>query len=133
MNKTETPSRRFVSKRFLICCLLIYLLLLVGITIGLLQAKSLALSNYGTDQAKHDWQQWREETQRQSTGEGPVQRRPASAEEPPVVLLLGDYFWTSWLAIISMLSVIFATLVFLAAGAFGKSAVDRAPEANDDA
>lgn len=132
MTKTETPTRRFVSKRFLICCLVIYLLLVIGITIGMFHAKSLALANYRTDEAKHDWQKWREETQRQSTGEGPVQRRPANAEEPPIVLLLGDYFWTSWLAIVSMLSVIFATLVFLAAGAFGKSAIDSVPTASGD-
>jgi len=133
VKKTETPPRRFVSTRFLICCLLPYLSLVAGITIGMIYAKSIAIANYGTDHAKQDWQKWREETQRQSIGAGPVQRRPANAEEPPIVLLLGDYFWTSWLAIVSMLSVIFATLAFLAAGAFGKSAADSVPLANHDA
>ena len=39
-----------------------------------------------------EWQVWREETIRQSKEGGPVMRRPAKAEEPPMMILLRDSF-----------------------------------------
>ncbi|MBA4018178.1 MAG: hypothetical protein C0483_13480 [Pirellula sp.] len=59
---------------------------------GMSEARSRTLASLDNAQSNAEWQSWREETIRQSKEVGPVKRRPAKAQEPPMLILLRDHF-----------------------------------------
>ncbi len=59
---------------------------------GMSEYRGRMLATFDNPKWAAEWQVWREETIRQSKEGGPVMRRPAKAEEPPMMILLRDYF-----------------------------------------
>jgi len=55
-------------------------------------ARRRTIADLGNAVAGAEWDAWREETIRQSGGTGPVFRRPAKATEPPMLILMRDYY-----------------------------------------
>ena len=116
MNAAEQPATPY--NKSLILWLVVYGCCVLGITLALWQIRRTTIEQYTTPEAIEDWQDWREEVAKQTTGKGPVQRRSIESSEAPIVRLMRDYFWTSWLAMLLMFSMVFATFAFLLSGAF---------------
>lgn len=93
--------------------LIAYLAMLSLVTWGMFRGRSAAIAAYQGEEAKQDWEQWRQEAKSQAEGEGPVTRRVPKSHEPPALVLMRDYFWQclggAWL-ISSALSVSMAIL-----------------------
>ena len=72
--------------------LLLYVVIMSSGIGGLVYARNWARTTLDSEPARQQWEAWREETQRQHEGAGPVTRRPAKSPEPPALVLLRDHF-----------------------------------------
>ena len=96
--------------------LALYLILIAGMSGGLLLARSQVLGRLDDDVSQEAWEQWRQAAERQSAERGPVTRRPPAATEPPTVLLLRDHFGACLTLTLLISTVLFATLAFMIRG-----------------
>jgi hypothetical protein len=109
--------------------LLVYIALMAAVAGGLVYARNRVIAAYGTDQARAEWDTWREDAKSQAEGKGPVTRRVPKSAEPPALVLMRDYFAVCMVIAVGLSSVLFATFVFFVRGVLGASAtfVDRSP------
>ena len=84
---------------------------------GLRYARGWSLRQLTTPQAREDWDQWRDEAQRQHEGQGPVTRHPVRSVAPPMLVLLNDYFGVCVTAMITIGSVLFFSFAWMLQGA----------------
>jgi hypothetical protein len=94
----------------------LYLMLLVLVSWAMLRARGDLIRTYQTDEQQAAWDQWREEVQRQTQGEGPVLRRPPGSDEPPGLVLMRDHFPSMMGGALLMSSVLFFAFAFLVQG-----------------
>ena len=78
----------------------------------MLNARGCAERQYGSVQARDDWQQWREVTKRQSGLTGPVQRRERKTTQPPALVLMREHFVACLVFALVMSSAVFFTFMF---------------------
>ena len=69
-----------------------FVVLLAVLNVGLFYARGRVIDTLGTPAAIADWQKWKAETKRVAESDGPVKRREAKANEPPVLLMFRDHF-----------------------------------------
>jgi hypothetical protein len=69
-----------------------YLLLAGAVVYGMVLVRSYVISSESTPEAQADWNQWRAEAAQQDGTHGPVQRSMPKSPEPPLLVLLRDYF-----------------------------------------
>lgn len=100
-----------------------YGLLLAAVVMSLQRTRDWARREYSTDSAQEDWAQWRAEAERQAQGAGPVKRRVPKSQQPPILVLMSDYYRTCLVAGVIFSSAIFFTLMFMLRGTLGKPAV----------
>jgi len=88
--------------------LVCYFAMINGIVVSLVRVRERVLTEMSTPEARQKWQDWREEARRQTTGEGPVQRRMPSSPEPPALVLMRDRF-----AMVVTAGIVFSTVFFV--------------------
>ncbi len=71
---------------------ILYVAMLCGVTWGLLYARDVAAPHLDNAAGQKAWDDWRHDAAEQATGKGPVSRRVPKSAEPPLVLLMRDYF-----------------------------------------
>ena len=96
--------------------LMVYVVLIASLVGGLFLARSRVLGRLDADLSQEAWEQWRQEAERQSAGQGPVTRRAPTATEAPTVLLLRDHFGACLTMTLLISTVLFATLAFMIRG-----------------
>ncbi|HJN67286.1 MAG TPA: hypothetical protein QF761_13840, partial [Pirellulales bacterium] len=69
-----------------------YLMTMAAILYGMISLRNMQLDQNNSATTQADWQQWRNEAARQSTGKGPVQRRVPKTLDPPIMVLFSDHF-----------------------------------------
>ena len=106
-----------MTGRFSIIVFAIYGLLVTLAVVGMREARQTALQDFSTPAAGADWQRWRDAAREQSEGAGPVTRRVPASDEPPVLVLLRDYYGMCLAAVLGFGSLSYAVLVFLFRGA----------------
>ena len=94
-----------------------YVLMLIGIWLGLSRYRASAIETYGTSQASEDWQAWKSAAE-QLAEEGPVKRRPPKATEPPALMLMRDHFPACLGISLLLSSCLFAWFMVSVRGAF---------------
>jgi hypothetical protein len=73
--------------------LIAYAVVIAATTLGMNFARNRTLASFDNTAAKAEWDEWREETKRQAENpSGPVKRREAKAQEPPMLILMRDHF-----------------------------------------
>ncbi|MEX2186601.1 MAG: hypothetical protein WD875_07400 [Pirellulales bacterium] len=95
-----------------ILALVLYVAMLAGVTAGMFYARDVAAPQLATQQGQADWNTWR----REATGKGPVARREPKSIEPPLVVLMRDYFAVCLTGAILFSSLLFAVLAFVVRG-----------------
>jgi hypothetical protein len=106
-----------------------YLMTMAAILYGMISLRNMQLDQNNSATTQADWQQWRNEAARQSTGKGPVQRRVPKTLDPPIMVLFSDHF--SVIVIFSLLfgSAFYFMLYFFVHGTLTrKSNIWRHPE-----
>lgn len=104
-----------------------YAIFITLIIAGLLYGRRQALSVYGTAEAQAEWDAWREDASKMTTGPGPVKRRPPKSPEPPALKLMRDYFGICLALAVILSTVLFSTFMFFLHGALEQSKPDSGP------
>ena len=115
--------------KFSLAWLLAYVTAL-GLVLGSMtyfRAQTLAV--YGDTAAQGEWDKWREDAKKRSTGDGPVKQRVPKSVEPPALVLMRDYFLVCLALAVLLSSVLFATFMFFLRGVLNSSSefIDRSP------
>ena len=120
---SEMPPNRW--KQALIW-LPLYVVVLGAVIGGLFYGRAVALRTYGSAEAQREWDDWREDAIKMSSGEGPVTRRTPKSAQPPALILMRDYFAVCMAIGVVLSTVLFGTVVLFINGVMSTPAfVDR--------
>jgi len=103
-------------RRSLVIWLAAYLATMCAILWGLRQARETVIAKTGNPQAVAAWHDWAQETRRAPEPGQPVERRPVKSDEPPLLILMRDYFIPIQAVSLAVGSFLFAFLGFLVSG-----------------
>jgi hypothetical protein len=93
-----------------------YAALLGAVTWGMWYARDVVAPQLNTEKGQHDWDEWRHEAADQAAGKGPVARREPKSPEPPLVVLMRDYFAVCLGGALVFSSLLFVVLTFVIYG-----------------
>jgi hypothetical protein len=95
---------------------------LAGLVIGgMFWIRQIVLTQFSTPQSIADWQAWREDVRQQQANPGPVERRIPKSEEPPVLVLMRDYFLVSLLGAAFFTSILYWIVAWFLTGALKRT------------
>ena len=100
--------------------LVAYVVMLCAVVLGMFAARRVTLREMDTPEARAEWNAWREAAPNRADS-GPVERRPPSSAEPPALMLLRDHFGVMMAGAVLFSSLVFATIMVAARGAFSPS------------
>lgn len=110
-------AARYCSKRNTLW-LAAWLACMAAVSYGLARARHWALAEVGTIEVRAEWQRWRSEEQaRAEDTTGSVQRRAPKSDEPPLLILLRDYFPATVVSVLLIATVMFGFLAIVVPGA----------------
>jgi len=99
-----------------IVAVLAYVALFAGVTAGMFYARDEVAPALDTLQGHENWDAWRHEAADQAAGKGPVTRREPKSVEPPLVVLMRDYFAVCLAGALFFTSLLFAVMLFVLHG-----------------
>lgn len=94
----------------------VYAVLMLGITAALWYARTAALASFSAAQSQGDWEEWREAVREGETNAGTVQRKVPKSAEPPTLVLLRDHFGGCLATLLVFSSLLYAALAFMIRG-----------------
>jgi hypothetical protein len=103
-------------RRFFAVWLATYLATMCAILWGLRQARQSVVAEAGSPAALAAWQDWAAETRKAPKPDQPVERRPVKSDEPPLLILMRDFFLPIEAVSLAVGSFLFAFIGFLAWG-----------------
>ncbi len=93
-----------------------YLVLFTAIIGGMFAYRARVLSDMNTPAAEAEWNRWRAEAANENGTTGPVQRTVPKSNEPPLLILMRDYFMASLVGLLLPLSALYWFIAWLARG-----------------
>ena len=118
------PSRR---RSAIIAYVVVYMLTMALIVTALLLARRNLLEQYGPEQIE-EWQRWKADTAHRAIA-SPVERRPVRSDEPPLLVLVRDYFAPIVVTCLAISTVLYWFLALALRGAWRGSAITPLYEA----
>jgi hypothetical protein len=100
---------RLVGSSAIGCCLG-WLAVAAAVSWGMVVVRARVLASIDNEAGRDAWRVWKEESQRQSQGTGPVQRRAVESDEAPSVVLLRDHFAAALVSCLLVASAIWGFL-----------------------
>jgi Na+/H+-dicarboxylate symporter len=104
-----------------------YLITMAAILCGMIALRNKQLDGNHSASTQADWQQWRHEVERQSTGKGPVQRSIPKSLDPPIMILFSENF-----AVILIFSLLFGSAFYFIFYFFVRATLSRQAEIDRD-
>src|SRR5262245_12836088 len=87
---------------------------LVGLVVwGMTAWRQAVVTNLSTPQAQAAWNEWRAEAAQEDGTRGPVQRVAPKSPEPPMLVLLRDYFAACVVGLLAPLSALYAFIAWI--------------------
>jgi hypothetical protein len=117
-HQANTSTAAASPFQFSLAWLLAYLAILAIVIGGVFYGRAQALAIYGSQEAQTEWDAWREDAKKMTTGPGPVKRRAPKSIQPPALVLMRDYFNICLAGAVLLTSVLFGTFMVLIRGAF---------------
>ncbi len=105
-----------ISKTLLTALLAGYLLFAALLVAGMYLVRQTMIPELSTPQSQADWTAWRAEAAQQDGTHGPVHRTVPKSTEPPLLILMRDYFPACVLGLLVPLSALYAVIAWLACG-----------------
>ena len=102
-----------------------YLLFLGAIVGGMMFARATMVPELSTSQSQADWQAWRSEAAQQDGRHGPVQRAVPKSSEPPLLVLLRDYFAACVVGLLVPASALYAVIAWMICGVIRQAKGNR--------
>src|SRR5262245_8605742 len=94
----------------------VYLLLMAALVGGLFAVRSNVLSEMSSPAAEAQWQRWKAEAAKEDGTHGPVQRSVPKSNEPPLLLLMRDYFAACIAGLLLPITALYWFIAWLARG-----------------
>ena len=107
--------------------ILLYVGMITTIVLVLLRVQDQVQDGTLDPNAQQHWDQWVETAREQAAGEGPVQRRVPQSKNPPLSVLMDQYFVVCLLTSCILATALFLTLVFMIQGSYNASRRARVP------
>ena len=107
--------------------ILLYVGMITTIVLVLLRVQDQAQNGTLDPNAQQHWDQWVETAREQADGDGPVQRRVPQSKNPPLSVLMDQYFVVCLLTSCVLATALFLTLVFMIQGSYNASRRARGP------
>ena len=108
------PAR---TSKVLVLALITGYLALVGVVVwGMNAWRRTVVTNLSTLQAQSSWNEWRTEAAQEDGTHGPVQRVAPKSPEPPMLVLLRDYFPACVFGLLAPLSALYAFIAWISCG-----------------
>jgi hypothetical protein len=108
------PARK--SKTLIAISIAGYLLLVVAVIVAMLAWRRDVLSDMSTPQAQTEWNDWRAKAAEQDGKHSPVQLTVSKSPQPPVLVLMRDYFPACVIGLLLPLSALYAFIAWMACG-----------------
>ena len=93
-----------------------YILLFAVYVWGMFLTRQNVISQLSTEQSQADWNTWRAEAAQQDGTHGPVQRVAPKSPEPPLLILMRDYFPTCIVCLGIPLTALYGVITWMAYG-----------------
>jgi len=107
--------------------ILLYVGMITTIVLVLLRVQNQVQDGTMDPNAQQHWDQWVETAREQADGDGPVQRRVPQSKNPPLSVLMDQYFVVCLLTSCVLATALFLTLVFMIQGSYNASRRARGP------
>ena len=104
-----------------------YLMTMAAILCGMISLRNKQLDGNHSASTQADWQEWRHEAERQSTGKGPVQRSIPKSLDPPLRVLFSQNF-----SILVVFALIFGSTLYFIFYFFVRATLSRQAEIHRD-
>lgn len=98
-----------------------YLVVSVALVWWLMDVRTWSLENQNNPAARAEWERWREVAAEPATTEGAVERRIPKSAEPPLLLMMREYFVMSVVAVLFFWTALFIPLVLMLRGVIAQS------------
>lgn len=110
-----------------------YVLMLAAVVGGLFALRANIVSEMSTPAAEADWKRWKVEAAKENGATGPVQRTVPKSNEPPLLILMRDYFPASLVGLLLPLTALYWFIAWLVHGVARQSPPkrDQNPRAAD--
>jgi cytochrome b len=112
----RTAQAQSMRQSTAILMLAFYAALVGAVTAGMFYARDEVAPRLDTREGQQNWDVWRHEAADQAAGKGPVTRRDLKSHEPPLVVLMRDYFAVCLAGALVFASLLFAVLAFVIRG-----------------
>jgi len=106
---------------------LAYVVIVGAAVWGICAARAAIVAQFGTPEARRDWQAWKAETERLSRAHPALERRPVTSDEPPSLVLMRDHFGTILAGGVTIVSFVVAFLLLALDGSFKSRRNPTAP------
>jgi hypothetical protein len=120
-----------ISKLLLTSLILGYLIFAAVLLTGMFIVRQSIVPELSSSQSQADWTAWRAEAAQQDGTHGPVQRAVPKSPEPPLLVLMRDYFPACVLGLLLPLSALYAVIAWLACGVLRQSNESPSPSRED--
>ena len=110
-----------------------YLAVMAAVGGAMLQLRSDVSAAYGTEAAQTEWDDWRQDAKKMSSGTGPVKRREPKSAEPPALVLMRDHFAVCLGGSLLLSSVLFGTFMIFIRGALATAPPTPTPGSRSSA
>ena len=102
-----------ISKAVLTSLIAGYMVLVGLVAWGMTAWRQAVVTNLSTPQAQAAWNEWRAEAAQEDGTRGPVQRAAPKSPEPPMLVLLRDYFTACVVGLLVPLSALYAFIAWI--------------------
>jgi hypothetical protein len=110
--------------------ILLYVGMIATIVLLLLRVQQQVQNDTLDPETQQHWEQWVETAREQAAGDGPVQRRVPQSKNPPLSVLMDQYFLVCLVTSCLLATALFLTLVFMIQGSYNarRSVIEQANE-----
>jgi hypothetical protein len=98
-----------------------YVLFVTAVIVAMLAWRRDVLSEMATPQAQAEWNDWRTKAAEQDGKHSPVQLTVSKSPQPPVLVLMRDYFPACIIGLLAPLTALYAFIAWMACGVLRQS------------
>jgi hypothetical protein len=102
-----------------------YILLVTAVIVGMFAWRRDVLADMATPEAQTEWNDWRTKAVEQDGKHSPVQLTVSKSPQPPVLVLMRDYFPACVIGLLVPLSALYGFIAWLVCGVLRQSNVAR--------
>jgi hypothetical protein len=109
------------TRTLIVVAIVGYTLLIAAVFIGMFAWRRDVLADMATPEAQSEWNDWRTKAAQQDGKHGPVQLTVSKSPQPPVLVLMRDFFPACVIGLLVPLSALYGVIAWLVCGVLRQS------------